>query len=440
MNKLSTKDRQRVSDALAECARETKNIDNPSELSDAAFNLLSKKLGDNPGLFKAACQVYNSCKSIHKLSEADDKTRGDSFSILNVQELSDRLAKSRATNLKKAASAPAVFTVVRNRAIQKAEKPLDKKASASKDTKTPQEEVKLDCRRYLRDAVQDMENLINKYAAALKAAECRESASFDRFVTAFATEPRHIRKEAAARLHANFSELADELFTRFATVRPMQKLAAVEYKGKYRGTPSLPDTGLYKAAMEAMIATEDVRQAQEFYRTAVKSLAEDAMDLTRKYTGLDKQAAGAGLATAVTGGASAGMGSTIAKTFFGEGDDISSEALRKKIYNTELTNALLSHGSKRAFMHAVQDPTISKYALHKIVTAFNKAIAKLPPNAKLVPATANQQLIESLMIDALATGSVPSKADTEVISTLADTLGKLQTNQGVYKGNNPDAE
>lgn len=429
-----------MSEALAECARETKDIDNPAELSDAAYNLLSKKLGDNPGLFKAACQVYNSCKSIHKLSEADDKTRGNSFSILDVQELSSRLAQDSAKNIRKAASAPAVFSTVPGRRNSGAGNTLTKTASEKKQ-KIENSKVTLpddfDYKNHLRDAVQDMESLIHKYSSALTKAERNANLAFERFVTAFATETKHVRKEAAARLHANFGVMADELIKQFDSVRPLHKLASAEYVGKYRGTPSLPSTGIYKLAMESMLASEELKQAEEAYHTAVSEVANEATSLTRKYLALSKSAGATGMAVAATGGASAGAGGAISRLLFGE-SPTSQESLRRKIYTTELSNELISLGSKRAFMHAVQNPTISKYALHKILSAYNKAIAQLPANARLVPATANQQLIESLMIDALATGSVPSKADAEVISTLANTLGKMQTSQGIYEGNNPD--
>lgn len=440
MNRLSTKDRQRVSDALAECARETKSIDNPTELSDAAYNLLSKKLGDNPGLFKAACQVYNSCKSIHKLSEADDKTRGNSFSILDVQELSNRLAEDTAKNIRKAASAPAVFSAVPRRSGETVGSLSKTASSQTKNEKVTKLQLPadFDYKKYLRDAVNEMENLIHKYASALNTAEREAAQAFERFVTAFATEPRYVRKEASARLHANFNVLADELLQRFDEARPLHKIASEEYSTKYCGTPTIPSTGIYKQAMEAMLASEKLKQAEEFYHTAVATIADAAMDLSRKYMAIEKQAAaGTSMAVAATGGASAGAGGSLSKILFGD-DATSQEAIKRKIYTTDLSNALMSHGTKRAFMHAVQNPTISKYAVHKIVSAFNKAMAQLPVNARLVPATANQQLIESLMIDALATGAVPSKADTEVIANLANTLGKLPTAQGIYEGNNPD--
>ena len=78
--------------------------------------------------------------------------------------------------------------------------------------------------------------------------------------------------------------------------------------------------------------------------------------------------------------------------------------------------------------------SLAKYPLSKLVPAYNKAVATLPPNTRLAPATANQALIESLMAKDLATGSVPSKADIELISALANTLGKYRVEDGIIQG------
>ena len=440
MNKLSTKDRQRVSDVLAECARETKDIDNPAELSDRAYSILSNKLGDNPGLFKAACQVYNSCKSIHKLSEADDNTRGNSFSILDVQELSSRLAKENDKSIRKAASAPAVFSTVPV-ARRSTEKAIRKVASAVDEAEDLIIKVKLpdnfDYKNHMREAVVGMEDLLTKSASMVTTAEREYHAALERFVTHFATVAKDIRKEAAARLQANFGELADNLIDTFNRLRPLQKLASAEYSDKYRGTPSIPEAPLYKVAMEAMIAADALEKAEEQNNTIVETVADAATDLSRKYMNVTKEAA-AGMSIAATGMA-AGGGSGLVSKLFGEGGN-DDEAIRRKIYTTDLSNALLAHGTKRAFMSAVMNPSIAKYPLHKIVAAFNKAIANLPPNSRLVSPTANQKLVEGLMIENLATGSTPSKADVELYSNLATSLGKLKTAQGIYEGNNPDVE
>jgi hypothetical protein len=109
--------------------------------------------------------------------------------------------------------------------------------------------------------------------------------------------------------------------------------------------------------------------------------------------------------------------------------------LKEKIYTAEFTNALLAHSHKRALMRALANPVIAKYGIPYAIKSYNRSIAKLPANQRQIPATANQSLIESMMIADLASGSVPSKADVEIIANLADTLGKMRSESGVLLGN-----
>lgn len=431
MNKLSAMDRQRVTDALSECARKTRDIENNSELGESAYNILSKKLGDNPGLFKAACQVYNSCKSIHKLSEADDNSRGNSFSILNVQEMADRLAKDNQNKIRKAASAPATFT----RTVTP-EGSLNKAASATATTAKSLTRIEMpkfserEYKSFMRDELEDITAFLTKTASELNRAINKKDAALESFVSNYATETRAIRKDAAARLYANYKDKGLQLLEDFGKARPMSKVASEEYIHKYVGTPSIPNTQLYKTAHEAIKATGDLEKVVDDYITKVKSAATSVINIAKAYTAnLRKKAAKF----------ETEMDASSLASILGLNDVDNKEKLKDEIYNTEFTNNLLAHSYQRAFMQSVRNEAISKYALHKITEAFNRAVAKMPPNTRLVPATANQQLIESLMIDELAKGNIPSKADTEVISNLASTLGKLDTDKGVYKGNQADA-
>ena len=427
-NKLSNSDRQRVSDALTECARKTKDIDDPVKLADAAYSILSDKLGDRPGLFKAACQVYNSCKSIHKLSEASDDTRGNSFSILNVQDMSDRLQRDNANAIRKAASVPAKFTINK---IEETTEQLVKTASADR---TIEPELKLikaprlgisDAKRFIREELEDIESLLRKSASQLRNAEMEYADSFDMFVSAFATESTSVRKEAAARLYANFNTQADALIQEFGSVRPMQKLASESYNNKYVGTPSLPDTAVCRLAKIAMDNKVALDKQRSDYDTIVNELAEATINYSREYMAMHKRASEALLAGTALGGLSKVLGFEETKK-----DDI-----HDAVFTTDAMNRMLAHSYKRSFIRAATQKAIAKYSLDKIVPAFNRAVAKLPANTRMIPATANQQLIESLMIDELAKGSVPSGNDAEIIANLAESVGKLRTNKGMYEGN-----
>ena len=436
IKKLSSTDRQRVSTALSDCARKTKDITDSAELANEVYSILSDKLGDNPGLFKAACQVYNSCKSIHKLSEATDDNRGDSFSILDVQEMSDRLSKDKANKIRKAASAPASFYKIAKPEDLKGS--IQKTASASRDSEPELQKVpaprigKSEFRSFLREELADIEDLLRKHAGSVKTAKMLAEDALDMFVSAFATESRHVRKEAAARLYANYGSVAENLISEFGSRRPLSKIASADYVDSFAGTPSIPDTVIYRLAKKAMDSMSSLSQIEEDDKTITELMARSVIDYTKAYTELHKEAA-AEATIPLAGGALASLGRMLGL------EEIDDKKIRDEVFSTEMTNNIVSHSYQRAFIRAATNNAIRKYALHKIVAAFNRAVAKLPPNTRMVPATANQQLIEGMMIDELAKGAVPSKADTEIISSLANTIGKLKTDKGIYEGNAANA-
>lgn len=416
MNKLSASDRQKVTDALTECARSTKDIENTSELANAAYDILAKKLGDNPGLFKAACQVYNSCKSIHKLSSADDAHRGDSFAILNVREMTDRLTKDKYNSIRKAASAPVRFGRISSAPV------MAKVASAS-DRKVEKPEVKMsdsDFKLYIRQEIEDMEDFIHKTASALRIAKLQRSEAFERFVSAFALEPAAVRKEAAARLYSNYGSDADKLIKEFGEARPLSKVASSDYVSKYRGTPSIPDTAVYTCAKRVFDADRNLAKMASAFDAAGDLVVTTVRHITDGYSKLLRKSA----ATAA-GTVGALTTANILSYALGLGESPEEAKLKKDIYNAEYTNNLIAHSYQRAFVRAAINKAISKYSLSSIIDAFNRAVAKLPIQTRSVPATANQQLIEGMMIDELAKGSVPSKADTEIISNLTTAFGKI---------------
>lgn len=430
--KLSAIDRQRVSNALTKCAAATKDIESAAELSEKAYQLLAKELGDNPGLFKAACQVYNSCKSIHKLSEADDSTRGNSFAILNVHELTDRLESDKANAIRKAASAPAIFI---KSPTSVSEKPLEKAASApapkqSRANKLPSAEIaKADYATFLTSELRDAEQLLYKSAGMVRRAERIYQDAIDAFVSAMATEPSAMRKQAAARLYANYGERIVEAFDKLAEKRPLSKVASADYRCKYKGTPSLPTGVVGNTAVKLIEAADMLEARTKMHDVILEKTASMVLDHCRSYYGLGKTAAaGDGLAGLV-------VKSTALKQItdlFGDGD--TDKDVAKDIFNSEFVNNMIAHSHRRAFMRAALNDALSVYPLHKLVPAYNRAVATLPANTRLMPATANQALIESLMAKELATGSVPSKADAELISTLANTIGKLRVKDGLVEG------
>jgi hypothetical protein len=427
--KLSAVDRQRVSNALTKCAAATKDIESNKELADKAYQILSKELGDNPGLFKAACQVYNSCKSIHKLAAANDDNRGNSFSILNVQDMSSRLNAEKVARIRKAASAPVVFGKVER---PENTAPMQKAASANKAVKAEFEVPAFDVadyRQYVISELQDAENFVLKTASAVQRASDLRDGLLERFISAMATESKELRKDAAARLVANYGEDAEKLISAFGAARPLQKLASADYRNKFKGTPSLQHGRTSELATQLIEAEKSLRDAIYTHSIALEKTAGMVMDHARAYMGIKKAAAADKLITTA-------LKADIIKDFAENIgiDELDKNKVAKDVIDNKFINRMIAHSHRRAFMRALQNPAIAKYPLDKALAAFNATIPKLPISQRNVPATAHQSLIESQMMNALATGSVPSKADTEIITTLANTIGKLNPDVVVIGG------
>ena len=357
--KLSAVDRQRVSNALTKCAAATKDIEKNEELAEQAYQILSKELGDNPGLFKAACQVYNSCKSIHKLSAADDNTRGDSFSILNVQDMCGRLSEDKAKSIRKAASAPAVFGKIER---PTSEEPLQKAASASPRVSRDgyrmnitKEAAEDSYATFLIAELSDAEAFLYKSANAVRDAERNRRHALEMFVASMATESAGVRKDAAARLFANYGKDIDELITAFGEQRPMQKLASADYQNKYKGTPSLAAGKITESALAVLEAEKVLEARTKLHQEVLQKTANMVLDHCASVYGLGKKAAGEG------GLAGLVVKSTAVKELaelFGGGDE--DKEMAKEIFNTAFINNMVAHSHRRSFMRAAMTDSLAK--------------------------------------------------------------------------------
>lgn len=411
IEQLSSADQKRVSDALAKCAAATKDIEDPKQLSDAAYGIFSSALGDNPGLFKVACRVYNSCKSIHKLASASDDTRGNSFTLLDPNQLSARLAQDRQTSLIKAASAPASFGKIQRQAAVSV-KPMQKAASAVVDSVAsvaPMFTSKAEVRTAVVDELNEWDVLIKNASADVSASRRAFADSLDKFIAVLGSTPDSLRKRAAAQLYANYGAAVTEAFSRFNSARPMSKIASADYVGKFRGTPQIDNVDIATATKNLLSSNDRLLRSEQL----LNKVASDAtVSIREMFDGLKKSA---GIAdTAVKTAVTADLLSDI-PSFLGYGH--TSKDTQEAINNTEIENAVLAASSKRAFIKAVQDPVIASYPLPDVVTAFNIALKRIPPSARRLPATRNQALINAEMVAALAEGNTPSKADREHLLT-----------------------
>ena len=408
IEQLSSKDQKRVSDALAKCAAATKDIEDQQQLNDAAYGIFKDSLGDNPGLFKVACRVYNSCKSIHKLSAAGDDDRGNSFALLDANGLTDRLNKEASIAIYKQASAPVVFSTLPK--IDKTE-PMRKVASSVTANKPILAVEKLDGaarKSAINQIIRDWEDLVKEASSELSAASRELSSCMSDFVTALLQVPSNLRKTAAAEVYANYGSDADLAIRRFNEMRPMHKIASADYVGKYKGTPLISAKAVELASSKLFEANDEL-VVKKAYMDKVASECVAAMRTL--FTGMRKSAASDGLAgKALTAAIGADVVSGLPELL---GYDYTEEKGRSALADTEVENAILAAGSRRAFMKSLHNDTIASYPLPKIVEAFNLAYSKLPPSVRRMPATRSQALINAEMIATLAEGNTPSKADRE---------------------------
>ena len=423
LKKLSFTDRQRVSDALTKCASETKNIEDPVKLADTAYMVFSKELGDNPGLFKAACQVYNSCKSIHKLSAADDNTRGDSFAILNVPEMSARLASDSKLAMRKHASIPCIFTSAKPIESAKLEKAASAVAEAVKKPVKAPEFTKGSYRQFLLSDLAATEDCLLKAANAVTYSEAAEKEAEDRFIASLAVIPPTMRKDACARLYSNYGEEFSALVEMFNSERPMYKVASADYKNKYKGTASLPDKDIAEAVRSLLQLRKAASEAREVFDFTISNAIDTIKDHVKFYGNLMKKADGSGdtFSKAIVKTKAIG---DIADLI---GDSkVDAASVERKVYNTQLVNAIVGHAAQRALIKAVQNPSISAYPMPEIIDAANRALANMPVQLRSMPATANQALFEGMLMKELATRSTPSKADVQSVAELTKAFSGLR--------------
>ena len=403
---LSPKDQKRVSDALSKCASETKSIEDPQQLEDAAYGIFKESLGDNPKLFKVACRVYNSCKSIHKLAAADDDTRGDTFALLDANAMAERLKNDNRIAMCKQASAPATFGVLPTIA-NTVEEPIRKVASAvSKITGiVPEKMSGAEKREAIVRIVGDWESMVKEASAELTMARREFSDAMDVFVATFGTIPTALRKSAAAKVYANYGKFAADAIDRFNEARPMYKVASSDYVDKYKGTPIIDDPEVAEA-VDKLDKANDKLLAKKAYLDRV--VVECATAVDELFEGVKKSASvgDTAIKSVITADLASGIPSLL-------GYDYTDEYAKSQLANIELENAILAAGSRRAFIKSLHNDTIASYPLPKIVEAFNMAYSKLPPSVRRMPATRSQAMINAEMITTLAENNTPSKADRE---------------------------
>lgn len=432
MEKLSKKDEKRVMDALQKCAAETKDLGEDAEkIRKVAYDILQKDLGDKPELIKRACAAYNSAKTLYKFGNADFD-RGDSFCILNGQEMSDRARQAISSNfINKAASANGVtkarFTEISNEPMQKVASADETPKHAWKESSIPMRKLNsVDAYREATAFTEDMAACLHKIARdrdeAIKAVEDAE----ERFISAMATETPAMRKQAAEMMCNAYGELGTLLVELFNASRGQQKIASYN-PNKYKGSVRLPDTILFKSASAVLEAHAMKHVADKMQESCLKGAVEYAKDVFSSQTGIKKEAAGgAALGAGISDIARyAGLGALTEKLMPTEGQKSEAD-LENEINTTDLVNTLKQHSIKRAFMNTVTDSTVTKYPLHQVVKAFNEALSELPVHMRDLPPTAFTALLKSRTIARLGRGGATSGSDVDQIQQMQQAFSRVR--------------
>lgn len=436
MTRLTKADEKRATEALAECAAATKHIDDPKELNEAVYKVLSKRLGDKPELLKRACEGYNSAKSVYRLGAATDDTRGDNFAIVDAPALAKRAAEeARGSFITKSASAngfnKAQFTVDKpsNHVMSKvASAPTGPTQPVQCMRKLSSAEVIGEVTSYLDDIRYSLRKVASEYKDIDKSIKNAESGFFDEMDKL----DNSMRKEAAAILHANYGEVGDMLVSLYNSARPMNKVASY-CKNKYKGTVSVPDDPIYNKAFAVLKAHVLTKEASEITRGFAESAMSVVRDIFDANLGIDKKAAAPALSSLVP---SPTFGQDIfGKTILGTelienvpklSDSKQSSELEKEITTSTLMNALKRHSVKRAFMSTATDPTVARYPLHQVTAAFNAVLAELPVHMRDIPPSAFSALLKSRTIARLGRGGAASGSDVDQIQQIQQAYSKLR--------------
>ena len=424
---LSSDDQRKVSAALAKCAAETKSIEDSDKLADAAYKIFKDELGDNPRLVKVACRVYNSCKSIHKLSAAGDDNRGDSFSLLDANGMAKRMEQDSAIKLQKSASAAFSFTVNKPEPAES----FTMRKAASAPTKpnyfsVDRSELITQTPSYVRQITADCEAELLKVAGDCRAAEQKLIDAMEMFTVTMSTLSADIRKEAAAQICAGGSELGRQVVSCFNDIKPLQKVATACFD-RYRGSAKITNPEVASAFAQVKKANSDLRDARAIQETVTNQIAEETkglFELVKVASGLEGMVGAAAIANS---------GKSVPSILGLEEE--TPEKIRRTIYTNKVINRQLQHSAERMFINLIQDKNIAKYPLPEVVKAYNLSLAKLPVNMRLTPVTAHAALIKSDVISNLAEGNVPSKADTDKIVNILGAYNRLRSKDGLVAEN-----
>lgn len=428
---LSSEDQRKVSAALAKCAAETKSIEDSDKLADAAYRIFKDELGDNPRLVKVACRVYNSCKSIHKLSAAGDDTRGDSFSLLDANGMAKRMEHDSAMQLQKSASAAFSFSAATPVPLE--DLTMRKSASASSCEPAPgyfsvdRSELISQAPGYVRTVSAECEAALLKAASDANMAEQKLVDALELFAVSLSTLPADIRKEAAAQVCASGSELGRQVVACFNDVKPIQKVASGECFHRYKGSARITDPHVARAFEQVKKANSDLRDARAVQEVVTAQIADEVKGLFE----LVKEAAGI---EGMVGAAAIAGATKDVPTFLGLTEE-APDKIRRSVYTNKVVNRQLQHSAERMFINLIMDKNIAKYPMPDVVRAYNLALAKLPVNMRLTPVTAHAALIKSDVISNLAEGGVPSKADTDKIVNILGAYNRLRSKDGLITEN-----
>lgn len=427
MNKISDTDTKRAQRAVLKLIEKTASITDTDTLNKIASDILIGELGDKPHLVKRASEAYNSNKSIYKLANATDDTRGDSFALLDANKIyKEACDRAAIANVKKIASAgvfvaPRYFKIEQSTPIQKTASAPNTVKKAKFDTSTINVSTKTALYNRVCEIAPSCEGLFNKLASDESIAADKLSKALSEFKYAMNNASEMQRKEAASLLPAYYGVFGVNLLKRFNETPGVRKVASAEAPA-FKGAVRLPNTDLFDAARK-------VRNANSLYKRASVLKTKAIDDMLGSFCKIidtclmEKKAAGGGVASFLAGTAWDNIIDNTPEALDAEG--LSNADARQKLKSPELQHELRALELKRTFYDMMSDPYIAGFPVDNVLSAFNSAVSMLPVTEQ-GRIGAHMPLLRSWVTDSLSKGNVPSAADAEKVLRATEALEKLK--------------
>lgn len=409
--------------ALNELIKCAGGCEDREKLEEEAVRVF-EKLANHKPLIKRACEAFNSNKAVCYLSKHADADRGNDFAILDADSIIAKISnRGSQRELKKAASLHPLFYTETSETTAKG---IEKAASTG--TFDPVSEVKLNINPEVLDIniinmLDQQEDALSKLAFGKDAAEFKEAEALDKVYRTASHLGKQAKADALSICSAHYGPLMDDkLSEALKTDLPLRKFAAA---------PIPPKGGIYDDVENYM----SCKMVSEARGEMLKEASCELVDTLRKLAGAYNlyKVAGGLLATS----AMATVASPAFRKTVGLSDD-DEAALLDSTITPNLKNVLSEMELKRSFFDVLNDDYISTFPVEQVQEAYNLALQKLPPKARMQPSL-HTAVLRGWVTKYLSHGGTASAEDTEDVLKASRYLNGLTLRQRINDENEDNA-